>query len=329
MIRLRLFRNCKFNQLTMELIPCIFGHGYSDDVVIQENGFEGRRCPVCGIIYISPRPEPADVFDLYHHDKAFLPSSHHISFNPGAELAARTHFSWISDKRHFQSFDRQMQPSILEIGCGGGHLLKVAKEKGWDAFGVELNPYQAKHVQDSIKIPCETNPFSRDSFGSKMFDVIFHCDVTSHLSDPIGDFSAMCDKLTPNGRLIFETGNGADIDRRYYKYFHAWQYPDHLFFFGESSIRELLMRSGFHNWHIESWSILPQLVLNRLARTRKKPQSFGVDRTSGTGKFSAPDWKQRVKRNMAAHATHFIRFSIGALSSNPKVPRTMLISASK
>ena len=44
--------------------------------------------------------------------------------------------------------------------------------------------------------------------------------------------------LKPGGLHIFETGNLADVDHRYLKLFKAFQYPDHLFFYGDRSLGE-------------------------------------------------------------------------------------------
>jgi len=38
---------------------------------------------------------------------------------------------------------------LLEIGCGYGHLLRLAKERGADAVGVNLSPEQVKYCNDS------------------------------------------------------------------------------------------------------------------------------------------------------------------------------------
>lgn len=315
----------------MQTIPCIFGHGFSEDVVIEENGFQGRRCPTCRTIFISPRPEPEEVFDLYHHDKAHLPAHHHIGFNPAAELAARAHIDAIYNSGRNYHSKGEKPLSILEIGCGGGRFLQLAKERGLDPYGVELNPHQAQYVNEQLGIPCETKPFTRTSFGDRLFDIIFHCDVTSHLQDPVGDFTAMREKLTPHGQLVFETGNGADIDPRYYKYFSAWQYPDHLFFFGENSIRELLKRAGFSKVHIISWSILPQLRLIKLLTRGGGRRKTGAN-SSNHDKVHAPGTigrKQRIVKTLLARTMHFARFTVGALSSDPSVPRTMLVWAMK
>jgi SAM-dependent methyltransferase len=310
----------------MESIPCIFGHGYSDDVVIEENGFQGRRCPGCGLIFISPRPDPREVLELYHQDEAHLSAEHHHGYNPSADLDARTHFHAI-----YNSNSVSRKPlSILEIGCGDGRFLQVARENGHAVFGVELNPHQARHVQEKLGIPCETTPFSPHSFADKKFDIIFHSDVTNHLSDPIEDFTVMREKLNPHGQLVFETGNGADIHPRYYKYIPGWKFPDQRFLFGEASLRELLQRAGFNRSHFVSWSILPQLALIRALR-RNKTRTPGSRPTSGTSQAEQTHLlkKRRLLQLASAHTMHFARFTLGSFSSDPQVPRTMLVWAMK
>ena len=309
----------------METISCIFGHGFSEDVVIEENGFQGRRCPVCKTIYVSPRPEPREIFDLYHHDRAHLSAAHHIRYNPAADLAAKAHFDAIYNQHPYYHSKGEQPLSFLEIGCGGGHLLKLAKGAGLDTFGVELNPAQAGYIESELRIPCETKPFSRSTFGDRKFDIIFHCDVTSHLHDPLGDFMAMRDKLQQHGQLIFETGNGADIDSRYYKYFNCWQYPDHLFFFGEQSIRELLQRAGFSRVHIISWSILPELMFNRFLKPGGRRKITTAEPMNGNTSTVPPrqSGKARLVKLATARLMHFFRFTLGALSSDTRVPWTL------
>jgi len=308
----------------MEEIPCIFGHGYSDRVVIQENGFQGRRCAVCGTIFISPRPEPGEVFDIYAHDKAYLPSSKHVAPSPLADFAAR---------HHLRIIRRLKRPpaTLAEIGCGGGHFLRAAREMGYDVCGVELNPYQSEHVRSNLGIPCESKPFSLESFGrEKRFDIIYHVDVTSHLPDPIADFRAMRKKLNPGGVLVFETGNGADIAERYYGIFPAWQYPDHLFFFGRQSLDLLLKAAGFPDGGaaVRAYNILPQMRLLKMLSKRRKHQAAGPGQPEPPAVGSKPPAPSRAAR-AKAWVIHFLRYGLGRLRVDPEAPLTLLISVRK
>ena len=71
--------------------------------------------------------------------------------------------------------------------------------------------------------------------------------------------------LKPDGLLVFETGNIADVDRKYMKYFSQFSYPDHLFFFGEQSLNILLERTGFAMRCIDREAIMLQLILQKVA----------------------------------------------------------------
>ena len=55
----------------------------------------------------------------------------------------------------------------------------------------------------------------------------------------------MNERLKDNGFLIFETGNLGDVEEKYFKLFTSFQLPDHLCFFSDKNLKELLQRTGF------------------------------------------------------------------------------------
>ena len=114
-------------------------------------------------------------------------------------------------------------------------------------------------MRATLEIPCEQAPLGPASFGGKAFDVIYHSDVMSHFYDPVGEFRRMHAALRPGGWLIFETGNGGDVDPKYLEHVSVFQYPDHLFFFSLANVRALLELSGFDLVELHSYSVLPQL----------------------------------------------------------------------
>ena len=81
----------------------------------------------------------------------------------------------------------------------------------------------------------------------------------SHFYDPLGEFRRMRAALRPGGWLIFETGNGGDVDPKYFEHFSVFQYPDHLFFFSLANVLALLERSDFELVELHRYSVLPQL----------------------------------------------------------------------
>jgi 2-polyprenyl-3-methyl-5-hydroxy-6-metoxy-1,4-benzoquinol methylase len=305
--------------------PCIFcGHANNSVTVIQENGYLGKKCSPCNLIYISPRPSLEQINNLYGHDQAHISASAHIAQAYPKRIHAQHTLSIL--KKHLSGGD------LLELGSGAGYFLMQAKLQGFNPHGIELNPIQSAFIQNSLKIPCEAKPLDSDSFGTKKFDVIYHSDVLSHFYDPFQAMQAMHEKLKPNGYIIFETGNIADIDPKYYTSFNAMQYPDHLFFFGRKSITQLLNIHDFELLKYYSYSIVPQLKIMQLVKSLK--QRFTQTPRVNTGPLKkSQESHQSVAKNtlrIVYHTLmHRLRYTIGAHLSQEDKPQTVIVVAQK
>ena len=172
--------------------------------------------------------------------------------------------------RHHLSIIRSFVKSgaLLEIGAGAGYFLDEARKIGFDPHGLELNPIQANHIRNKLRIHCEESPLNTSIFGEKKFDVVYHCDVISHFFDPISDFKKINEIMKDDSFLIFETGNFGEVDQKYFKYIRRFQYPDHLFLFSTGNLVDLLERTGLDLVKIYRYALLPQLkrmkVLSRI-----------------------------------------------------------------
>lgn len=238
------------------------------------------------------------------------------------------------------------QGALLDIGAGGGKFLLEAKKAGYEVFGIELNPSQSEHVHQELGIPCETRPLE-EVYRNQKFDVIYHCDVISHFYDPIAEFHIMSSRLNKEGLVFFETGNIGDIAEKYYSAFAKFQYPDHLFFFGEENLKILLNRTGFELLEIRRYSILPQLkviqflhwVLKSIqrikpGRARKEAANEGAACTKFPSSPPALKENQGVPLpgpiKMLAHAfLHFLRYIIGRRLPKMGRPQTLVVIARK
>src|SRR5579859_2740315 len=175
----------------MHNINCIFCDIPNSRTAIEENGFTGRQCNSCSLIYISPRPHLNSIVTIYSHDDAHIAASSHISGSLLKRLYARHTLNII--KKYKNTGD------LLEIGSGGGYFLDEAQKTGFNSHGIELNPVQSMFIQNTLHIPCEEQLLSPHSFGTQQFDVIYHSDVISHFYDPIAEFRTMYSKLKEQG----------------------------------------------------------------------------------------------------------------------------------
>jgi 2-polyprenyl-3-methyl-5-hydroxy-6-metoxy-1,4-benzoquinol methylase len=307
----------------MEAINCLFCHANSDNIVIKENGFQGRKCASCNLIYISPRPSETEVHDIYGHNDAHISAQTHIEHEYAKRLHAQHNVSVI--KKYCSS------GALLEIGAGAGYFLDEARKRGFSPYAIELNTIQAQFIKDSLKIPCERTPLHIDSFGKQAFDLIYHVDVLSHFYDPTMAFTIMHAKLKDEGYLVFETGNIADINHNYYSVFTKFQYPDHLFFFGEQSIKKLLEITGFELIKIHRYVIWPQLYIMKFLHAHRSKNHQHNSSQIPVAKIQKP--KQHYSRNMLKNcyhkAMHMIRYNMGAFLPASSRPQTLLVIAKK
>lgn len=322
----------------MDNISCIFCDIPSTDVAVEENGFTGKRCPECGLIYISPRPSFEEIVDLYGHDTAHISAEDHIADELRKRLYARYHLKKILPVIR--------SGELLEIGAGAGFFLNEAEALGFTPYGLEFNPIQAEYIRSELKIPCEESPLSRTVFNRKKFDLIYHCDVISHLFDPVNDFQIMHDLLNDEGVLVFETGNYAEMNPGYYKYIDSFMYPDHLFFFSVKNLEQLLDRSGFEMVRIHRYSILPQLKiktlftrLKEMVRERNGTNSTTPDSKTTTGRERRKEpsgdeagvrtRNKSLSGDLKVWVNYILRYHLGKFVPKIGRPQTMIVIARK
>lgn len=323
----------------MKEIDCIFCRIPSNQSIIQENGFTAKKCRKCGLIFLSPQPSPVEVFNLYGHDNAHVKADSHISEEFLKRLYAKHHLNIIKPYSH--------GGRILEIGAGAGFFLDEARKMGFDPYGLEFNPIQARYIRDTLRIPCEEKPLGSDVFGGIHFDVVFHCDVISHFFDPVSDFRRINSSLKRGGYLIFETGNLGEVDSKFFPYFERFQLPDHLFFFSVRNLIDLLENTGFECKKVLRYSILPQLwttqTLTAIQQTAGKwfglgkkeslpvtgePRNFSIN----PGESSETWMKTSIKgflRSAFRYLMYGLRYKIGRLAPKTNRPQTIIVVAKK
>lgn len=323
----------------MEEIKCIFCETENNHVVIEENGYKGKKCPQCGLIYISPRPSFDEIVDLYRHDEVHISAKSHIS----ADFSKRLH------ARHHLRIIRSVVKSgvLLEIGAGAGYFLDEARKLGFDPYGIEFNPIQANFIRDKLKIPCEESPLSTSVFEGKKFNIVYHCNVISHFFNPVSEFRKIHQKMKDGGMLVFETGNLGEVKQKYFKHFQKFQYPDHLFFFSSDNLVDLLENNGFEFIRIYRYSILPQLIAIKAVSGIRNALTYFISRSnrqvrhspdgSSAGNLSGNNSQSSktnsvVKKPLRIGYSYFnyvLRYKIGHIALKTHRPQTVIVVARK
>ncbi len=137
------------------------------------------------------------------------------------------------------------RPRVLDIGCGSGEWLSVARLAGWEAVGADPDPIavsqgraKAFDVRDGGAEAWQDQPGS--------FDAVTLSHVIEHVHDPLKTLSTAFDLLRPGGQLFIETPNmeafGHEVFGRDWR---GLEPPRHLVLFTRSSLTAALTAAGY------------------------------------------------------------------------------------
>jgi 2-polyprenyl-3-methyl-5-hydroxy-6-metoxy-1,4-benzoquinol methylase len=129
---------------------------------------------------------------------------------------------------------------LLDIGCGDGHFLAVAKSRGWEVYGTE---FTVEAVEVCHKKGIEMHQGIIQSWKSVHdFDVVTSFEVLEHITDGREHASAIHSLLRTGGLFYFTTPNFNSFSRRWLG--GKWkiiEYPEHLCYYTAKTINRLLV----------------------------------------------------------------------------------------
>ncbi len=134
--------------------------------------------------------------------------------------------------------------TLLDIGCGTGAFLKVAKNNDWSVSGVEPDE-DARAIANSITENAVYNTEKLSEFKNQSFDVITLWHVLEHLPNLEAEVVLFKRLLKPGGTLIIAVPNYKSYDAGYYKNFWAaYDVPRHLWHFSQTAIKRLFQKES-------------------------------------------------------------------------------------
>jgi SAM-dependent methyltransferase len=208
----------------------------------RKRGFDIYLCKACGNAFVPPEVIPTDLEQLY--SKSYFEGAHNTGY-PG----------YLNDQsllvRNFEdrlAWIEKLKPPgrrLLDVGAAYGLFLKVARDAGWDAEGVEIAPDCAAEARRISGAPVAAGDFLNVELQGQ-FDVIVMFDVIEHMRDPLACMRRARELLVPGGRLVIETGDHASPWARLLG--DRWYFldpPQHLFYFSKRGLDWAFDRAGF------------------------------------------------------------------------------------
>ncbi len=201
------------------LIP--LGKGYEHAYLV--------KCSSCGLVFGEKIPSTEDLqihYAKYKRDNSISP----ITIKRYEELLNR-----------FEPYRKLNR--ILDIGCGDGHFLAVAKQNGWEVFGTE---YTDEAVNVCREKGIQIHQGNLQTFFAEQFDVVTSFEVLEHINDGQEHAAKINSLLRNKGLFYFTTPNFNSFSRKYLGgKWNVIEYPEHLTYYTVGTITKLLKNAGF------------------------------------------------------------------------------------
>lgn len=188
------------------------------------------RCKNCGLVYKNPRlPEKAEL-EKYIYDEICQAHRYEVQKSK-IEL-------YLHSLKMFTGY--KCNGKLLDVGCGGGFFLKMARESGWQVFGVEVSKWASNFARDNYKLDVYEGTLKDANFPSDYFDIVTLWEVLDHFTDPKKELLEIRRILRPGGLIFFRVRNYAC---------HRFAVHSmgvlHLYGFTANTAKKLLRITGF------------------------------------------------------------------------------------
>jgi SAM-dependent methyltransferase len=223
--------------LAVECPVCLAGRASS---LTRANGLDVLGCHNCGTIYVHPLPSPAETRALYAD--AFAGAT--AGYFAKVETKMRRSRNRVRALRRFAP----QAERFLDVGCSGGFMVEAAREAGFAATGVDLEPpaigYARKHFPEGRFFCGTIEEFAATS--PDPFDVVYSSEVIEHVPDVRSFARTIARLMRPRGVLYITTpdlthwSQPRDFPRR-----SGFGPPAHCVYFTPKSLIGLLDSAGF------------------------------------------------------------------------------------
>lgn len=157
---------------------------------------------------------------------------------------------------------------LLEVGCAGGELLALSRERGWDVTGVEISQEAAASARQEHGLHVLAGTLEEHAASLGSFDVAIANDVIEHVPSPRLFLHTLHRVVRPGGLLCLETPNWDSRWRRLGGASWLGINRFHIFLFNASSLLRLMRDCGWTdclagsstNLAYTSWASRPEIT---------------------------------------------------------------------
>lgn len=255
-------------------IPCNLC-GASDVEVIGTRDRDGHPlrttiCRNCGLVWSNPRPSEEAV-------RRYYSSEYRLDYKgrstPSLRHIARSGRGALNRYRALAPY-MERGDRILDAGAGGGEVVYVLRQLGFDASGLEPDEQYARHARESLGVPVATGFVQDAAFPEGSFDVVTMYHALEHVEDPSAILSRLRGWMADGGVLVVEVPNVEAVCIAPGHRFHF----AHFYNFNRETLEALGRKAGFEPVQIATSSDGGNLMsVLRAGASRQLPRFDGAN----------------------------------------------------
>lgn len=174
-------------------------------------------CSDCGLMRTDPMPTDAELDDYYRNE-------YRIDYQMAGNRPPKFHLvrSMREARNRAAHLVDALKPGakVLDLGCGTGEFLKLAKDMGCEVVGIEPGHTYAAFARSEYGVDVINAPWQQANLPLGGFDVITCQQVVEHLRDPMAALAAMTAWLKPEGVLYVSVPDMRANDKPSFERFH-------------------------------------------------------------------------------------------------------------
>jgi len=224
--------------------------------------FALHRCPECGCVFQHPLPDDSVLAGYY-------PQGYWWSEGPQAggtvarllrrleriyrEFVVADHVRFLESCCRKKSAGERL---LLDIGCGAGTFLHVARSRGFVPHGMDASARAVEVAGKQYGYPVRQGEIGSGVWDGYRFDFITMFHILEHLPDPRQGLRFAGRLLKPTGTLIVQVPNVSSVQARLFgSRWYGLDVPRHVINFSPKALGLLLKEEGYEFQLVSRFSL--------------------------------------------------------------------------
>ncbi len=198
------------------------------------------ECRRCGLIRLHPAPSPGEL-------QKFYPAAYWWQEEPTirGRLAESYRRFVLSDHVRFVQGAIHGPEPVLDIGCGGGSLLRALQSRDIPVCGGDPSQENVRRVRRFHAVPAVCCLLPHVPFQPGSFSVVTALHVLEHLPDPAAALTALRELPAPGGRIVIQVPNADSWQALLLgENWNGFDVPRHLLNFRTEDLQDLMDSCG-------------------------------------------------------------------------------------